>query len=169
MRFAPVWISSRHHLEELGRIYRESNVLRGYRMPEGFPHLRFLYLPFVRIPIVYFATGVMEIGDGHVSFHSVPRSIAGSSIRDVRHPWRFDFPCQDLLDVEDDEMSSPVHRSFNLPFVRVRTRQAAPLDELLLCVGGSGFAWGRIRRQTQLLHDALRASMPGAVRVESRR
>jgi hypothetical protein len=155
MQFHPVWISSLEHLERFVRIYRTARWWEpfvGYRLPEGTPHLQLLY---ARVPIVYFANGVLEVADGHASFYTVPRTVLGATIRNVRHPWRFILDGSDLRRVEDFRMKSPMFRYFKLPFVHVTTTQPPPLDDLLLCVGGTGFAMSRIRSQTHILHDRL--------------
>jgi|SRR5579862_950422 len=73
----------------------------------------------------------------------------------------------DVSAIEPADFRSPVIRTFDLPFTRVRTSKPSPIDDFLLCVGGQ-ISMPRIRDQSRDLRANLllwhTVSQQGAMR-----
>jgi hypothetical protein len=124
--------------------------------------------PLMRVPTVVQAEGVIHLNEVSFTFRPTPH----------RFGWRFHSLLKDLSfvlypnevsAVEPADARSPVMRTFDLPFTRVRTSKPSPIDNFLLCVGGSGrIAMPRIRTQSRDLRERLlfwhTVSQQGAVR-----
>jgi hypothetical protein len=65
------------------------------------------------------------------------------------------YSASELAAVEPADVGSPVAHFFDIPFTRIRTAHAPPLDNFHLCVGGR-LSMPRIRKQSlELRHELV--------------
>lgn len=167
-KFAPVWVSTDEQIERLQSAFRGASLttkLCGtYRLPEGAAHLRGLFTPWMRVPLVFVAAGRAEVGAGRLAFVSSRFRAPGWRVRGVIVDLAFSLAREDIHAVEAADQHSPFARLFDLPFTRLRTRLPAPLDNFLVCVGGR-FSMPSVRKhslelRTELLAFAAAAPTP---------
>jgi hypothetical protein len=101
------------------------------------------------------SAGRLRLEDRTLSYEAAPWRLPFNRMHNLRFDWRFALTAPDITVIEDFEASSPVARYYNIPFVRVHTRRAGELADLLLCVGGLGPFMGRIRERNAELSAKL--------------
>jgi hypothetical protein len=160
----PVWLSSVEHQRQLVAIYRDSSRLAkltgAHRLPDGFPHLVYWLLPFVRVPIIYFANGRLLASPERMRFESLPRNLLGASLVNVRTDLCFDVPREAIQQVEPyrldpAELPIPGLSYFNFPWTRVRTLASGIAADFLIGLGGAGPSMRGIRQRNQQLFQFL--------------
>jgi len=138
--YKPIWFTTDSQLNALTSGYANASLftkLTGrFDVPQGIAHLRGVLMPWMRMPLVLSAQGELSISQQALSFNPKPFRAFGWSVRGEHKELAFSINAEDVLSVEPADFSSPVIRLFDLPFTRIRTKLATPLDNFLLCVGG---------------------------------
>ncbi len=160
--FEPVWISSIEHLDAFERAYWKTPFLRRHAgvfdLPDGFPYLRGLCI--WRAPLVFYASGRLQIERNRIAFSTRPFRLPMNSLRNLRDDFEFALSGDEIESIKLFEFHSPVARYFNLVFVRIQTSLAAELADVLVCIGGAGPFMGRLRRRNQQFFDQISAAFP---------
>jgi hypothetical protein len=155
-----VWLTTDAQTSALIESYRNASLatklLGTFDFPKGTAHIRGWLTPWMRIPLVFLAQGELTVGDRRIEFKPRHHSLFGWRMKDVRDDLAFDYTATELVAVESADFSSPVMRFFDLPFTRIRTRHAPPLDNFLVCAGGRLMV-PRIRAQSLELRQELLA------------
>lgn len=150
VHFDWVWLSTDTQITALTDAYTRASLatklLGRYDLPDGVAHIRSYLPPWMRMALVFVAEGRLDIGDGTVTFTPRQHRMLGYRMVGVRTDLGFEYSASDLTAIEPAVFRSPVARLFDFPFTRIRTGDAPPLDNFLLC-GGGRIALPRIRRQ----------------------
>jgi hypothetical protein len=153
-----VWLSTDAQVTTLLASYRGASLgaklLGRFNFPDDAAHIRGLFMPWARIPLIFVAEGALTVDSHSVAFAGRRRQVFGWRTVGVRSDLSFEYSASEILSVEAADMASPVARFFDLPLTRMRTAQAAPLDNFLLCVGGR-LSMPTIRRQSIELRHRL--------------
>jgi hypothetical protein len=156
-RFDWVWLSTDAQVNATLATYQDASVVRKLLgnydfLPEA-THIRGLLTPWMRIPVVFVSEGSLSVGN-RIVFTPQHHALFGWRMRNVRDELAFDLPASAISSIEPAAFASPVARLFDIPFTRVRTNSAPPLDNFLLCAGGR-IALPRIRAQSLELREEL--------------
>jgi hypothetical protein len=157
--FNLVWLSTDAQIAALTDGYRRAtlaNKLLGrFDLPPDAAHVRSFFIPWVRLPVVFVAQGRLTVDRQTVAFTPREPRLFGGQLFGVRSDLWFQYSGSELTAVEPADLGSPVAHFFDIPFTRIRTAHAPPLDNFLLCVG-SRFSMRRIRRQSlEMRHELL--------------
>jgi hypothetical protein len=158
MRFNPVWFTTDEQLATLADVFRGASLatklLGTFRLPPGTAHLHGLLAPWMNIPLVFTATGELDIGRDALSFWALRHRAPGWHVRGVRDDLRFDLSRTEILGIEPADWRSPMAAAFDIPFTRVRTSREGVLRDFRLCVGGR-LSMARVREGSGKLRRAL--------------
>lgn len=150
--YAPVWVSSREHLDKFQRIRDATpwyRILFGgsYAMPAEFPCIA---IGSRKTPIVYFSSGVLEISDAGVSYDAQqPRSsVLSTGHANLNTTLSFSIGDEDRP-IFTRFKSSKSYFSINWIGLGAFGRST------LLCVGGRGPDMSKINEATDSLFGAL--------------
>jgi hypothetical protein len=156
-RFDWVWLSTDVQVATLLESYRRASLgarlLGRFNFPDDAAHIRGLIMPWARIPLIFVAEGALTV-DGRVAFVGRRRQVFGWQTVGVRSDLSFEYSASEIVSVDAADMASPVAKFFDVPFTRMRTAHAAPLDNFLLCVGGR-LSMPTIRAQSLALRHRL--------------
>ena len=178
MQFQPVWISSPEHLAQFdGIIARTAKWRRSlgfYQLPAEFPRVdmgRKILGKSVVVPLVMVSQGELTIEGDILRYRALdsPMITVGRTTATRHHlrtDWQWELRAENIRSVEPFERPSPVLTNFSLPFTRVRARhrarhREAVLNDLLICVGGSGHEMEKLREQSAQLTAQLQRLKSG--------
>ena len=156
-----VWVSSRQHLNQLNAIFKSapagSQALAGFAIPAGYPYT-YTTLPWIRIPLAFYARGKLRIGLDELVFRSVnqPKSFAGKQVRlyNLSDDLKLRIRPADIQHVVWFKYESPIASEFNLPWISLATND----QEYLLIAGELGSissAAAKSRERTRRLYSDL--------------
>jgi hypothetical protein len=101
------------------------------------------------------------------SFRQEPYRVFGWRVSTLLEGLSFNLFPNDVSAIEPADFRSPVMRTFDVPFTRVRTSKPSPIDNFLLC-DGLRISMPRIRDRSRDLREKLRlwhtVSRQGAAR-----
>ena len=153
-----VWLSTDAQVTTVIEAYRRASwvtrLIGRYDLPNDSPHARGVFAPWARIPLIFVAQGSLAVDERAVTFNPRVHRVFGWRMHGVRSELSFHYPTVELVGVEPADKQSPVAHFFDIPFTRIRTVHAPPLDNFLLCIGGR-FAMPRIRRRSLELRKEL--------------
>jgi hypothetical protein len=156
--FELAWLSTDAQIATVTDAYRHASLpaklLGTFDIPNDAAHARGVFTPWMRIPLIFVAQGGLTVDERAVVFTPRIQRLFGWRMHGVRSHLSFEYPGSELDAVEPADIQSPVAHFFNIPFTRIRTRHAPPLDNFLLCVGGR-FAMPRIRKRSLELRQEL--------------
>ena len=156
----PVWVSSDAQLAAAVRAYANASIATkllgtyGRSMEPGVAYLRGIWMPWMRIPLIFVAQGRLALRGTGCEFVPHQRAPFGWRIRGGNPNLAFRLRPSEIVAVDPADFRSPVARLFDIPFTRVRTTQQGPTRDLLLCVGGR-INVPRIRERSLELRRAL--------------
>ena len=157
-RIEPVWLSTDEQIAAVTRIYTEASLaaklLGTFDIPPGVAHLQGVFMPWMRTPIAFVAEGKLKTDGERIAFVPKPFRAFGWRVEGLRSDAGFDIPVSAVTAIEPVDLHSPVGRFFDIPFTRIRTTLPAPLDNLLLCVGGR-ISPARVRERSMELRREL--------------
>jgi hypothetical protein len=138
--YSPVWFSTDHQIEALISAYQSASfvtkLIGNYKLPKDVASIRGILSPWMRVPLVLTAKGELSITESTISFKHIPHRVFGWIVRSPHKNLTFVLSIKDVTAIEPVDFGSPVARVFDLPFTRIHTAKAAPLDNFLLCIGG---------------------------------
>ena len=156
--FDLVWLSTDAQIAALTAGYRRATLatklLGRFDLPQDAAQMRSFLMPWARLPLVFVAQGRLTLDVRTVAFTPREHRLFGWQLFGVRSDLWFQYSASELVAVEPADMGSPVAHFFDIPFTRIRTAHAPPLDNFLLCVG-SRFSMPRIRRQSLEMRQEL--------------
>jgi hypothetical protein len=156
--FDLVWLSTDAQIAALTEAYRRATLatklLARFDLPQDAAQMRSFLMPWTRLPLVFVAQGRLTVDERTVAFTPRIHRIFGWRLFGVRSDLWFQYSASELAAVEPADLGSPVAHFFDIPFTRIRTAHAPPLDNFLLCVGGR-FSMPRIRKQSLELRRGL--------------
>jgi hypothetical protein len=169
--FAPVWFSTDRQLEALAHSFESatmtSKLLGRFEIPEDVAFIQHVIMAWTRVPLALQAQGTVSLNDVSFSFRPTPYRVFGFRVSSPLQGLRFDLAPSDVTIVEPADFCSPVARTFDVPFTRIRTSRPGPLDNFLLCVGGR-VAMPRIRSQSHDLRQRLLSWHEASIRGGTR-
>jgi hypothetical protein len=156
--FSPVWFSTDRQLAALAQSWESatmtSKLLGRFETPADCASLHGIIMPWVRVPSGLQAEGVMGLNQMSLSFRQEPYRVFGWRLHSPLKDLSFDLFPNDVSAIEAADFRSPVMRTFDVPFTRVRTSKPSPIDNFLLCVGGR-ISMPRIRSRSRDLREKL--------------
>jgi hypothetical protein len=169
--FSPVWFSTDRQLAALAQSWESatmiSKLLGRFETPADCASLHGAIMPWTRVPLGLQAQGVLSLNKMSFSFRQTPYRVFGWRVHSPVKDLAFDLFPNDVSAIEPADFHSPVMRTFDVPFTRVRTSKPSPIDNFLLCIGGR-ISMPRIRSRSQDLREKLllwhAASQQGATR-----
>jgi hypothetical protein len=169
--FSPVWFSTDRQLAALTQSWESatmtSKLLGRFEIPADCASLHGAVMPWMRVPLGLQAQGVMGLNEASFSFRQEPYRVFGWRVRTPLEDLSFNLFPNDVSAIEPADFRSPVMRTFDVPFTRVRTSKPSPIDNFLLCVGGR-ISMPRIRDRSRDLREKLllwhTVSQQGAMR-----
>jgi hypothetical protein len=158
-QFDLVWLSTDAQVGALTEAYRRATLvtklLGRFDLPQDAAYVRSFLMPWARLPLVFVAQGRLTVDERTIAFTPRTHRIFGWRMFGVRSDLQFAYSASELVAVEPADVQSPFAHYFDIPFTRIRTAHAPPLDNFLLCVGGR-FSMPRIRKQSlELRHELL--------------
>ena len=155
--FAPLWISTDEQLAWMQSSYQQASLatkmLGSYQVPQGRAHLRGLLMPWMRVPLIFVASGRGTVRGTQFEFTPRPHRVFGWLVQGTQNNLRFSLDLTDVT-LEAVDFTSPVASTFNVPFTRVRSGAPGLLGNFLVCVGGM-FSMPRVRARSLELRSAL--------------
>jgi hypothetical protein len=169
--FSPVWFSTDRQLAALAQSWESatmtSKLLGRFETPADCASLHGIIVPWMRVPTGLQAEGVMGLNQMSLSFRQEPYRVFGWRLDSPLKDLSFDLFPNDVSAIEAADFRSPVMRTFDVPFTRVRTSKPSPIDNFLVCVGAR-FSMPRIRSRSRDLREKLllwhTVSQQGAMR-----
>lgn len=162
MIYDPVWVSTVEHLDQFKTITADTSaaIKRGgrYNVPDDFPQVRipaFFGLFYAApAPLVTFSNGKLDLGEHKLLFKAYPMRIMKNKISNLKDDLTFSISADEITSLEHYPFTSPINKAFNISFVRVYTSHEGFLRDFLVCVGGQGLAFEKMRRATaNLFYD----------------
>ena len=156
-KFESVWLSTPAHLQAWERLFYDRNgrpiTHSAATIPARFPHVRpFWGLSTQAIPIVYLASGILTLDEGHLRFEFREYRFLGNKHVGLLQNFAFDLAATEVRAREQYVLKSPVARAFDITFARLSTSRSGILSELLLAVGYTSLNMrGAKRRNAELL------------------
>lgn len=163
MIFEPVWVSTVEHLNQFKTITADTSAAkkRGgrYLVPDGFPQTRiamFFGLAYSSpSPLLMFSNGTLDLSENGLSYKAYPFRLPNNKISNVKDDLAFSIPINEITLLEHYPFVSPINKNFNISFARVHSTQEGFLQDFLVCVGGQGLAFEKMRRANADLYAAL--------------
>lgn len=155
--FAPLWITTDEQLAWMQSSYQQASLatkmLGTYQVPPGRAYLRGLLVPWMRVPLIFVASGRGTVRGTRFEFTPRPHRVFGWLVRGTQDDLRFSLDLADVT-LEAADFASPVAATFDVPFTRVRSGAPGLLGNFLVCVGGM-FSMPRVRARSLELRTAL--------------
>jgi hypothetical protein len=159
-RFDHVWLTTDAQISALFDAYSHASLatklLGTYNFPPDAAYIQGILTPWTRIPTIFVAEGILTIADHNIAFVPRRRFRFGWRILGLRSDLSFEFLASELTAVEAADIPSPVLRYFDIPFTRIRTMRAPPLDNFLISLAARA-AMPRVRTQSFELQEQLKA------------
>jgi hypothetical protein len=156
--FSPVWFSTDRQLAALAQSWEAatmiSKLLGRFDVPADCASLQGTLMPWTRVPLALQAQGDISLNEASFSFRQTPYRVFGWRVLSPLRDLSFDLFPNDVSAIEPVDFRSPVMRTFDVPFTRVRTSKPNPIDNFLLCVGGR-ISMPHIRSRSQDLREKL--------------
>jgi hypothetical protein len=157
-QFDRVWLTTYAQISALLEAYDRAGLLTKllgtYQFPPNAVHIQGMFAPWIRIPTIFVAEGTLTMTGDNIAFAPRRRFRFGWRTRGALPDLPFELLAQEVKDVEAADIPSPVLRYFDIPFTRVRTVRAAPLDDFLVSAA-AGAAMPRVRAQSLELRKQL--------------
>jgi len=150
--YTPTWVSTDEQLDGLVAAYKSSSLIRkviGRReIPGNIAYLRSVLMPWMRMPVVFIAQGVLQLQQESLLFRPSSFKAFGWRVNSPFQQLSFDIDRRDVMSIEPVEFKSPVMRMYDFRFSRIRTSKPGLLGNFLLCAGGK-FSMARARSKTE--------------------
>jgi hypothetical protein len=168
---SPVWFSKDRQLAALTQSWESatmiSKLLGRFEVPADCASFQGIFTPWMQMPLALQAQGVLGLNETSLAFRQEPYRVFGWRVRTPLEDLSFNLFPNDVSAIEPADFRSPVMRTFDVPFTRVRTSKPSPIDNFLLCVGGR-ISMPRIRDRSRDLREKLllwhTVSQQGAMR-----
>lgn len=163
MLFKPAWISTVEHLNQFQDIASNTfaDLVRTSRfhVPDDFPQSRramfFGIAHAPPTPLVMISNGVLELHNDALRFQAYPLHLIGSRVRNLKDDLAFSISANEIQSLERYLFVSPVYKQLNISFTRVHSIKEGLLRDFLVCAGGYGFGFQKMRKANENLFQAL--------------
>jgi hypothetical protein len=163
MIFEPTWISTAEHLAKFKTITADTTaaIKRGgrYEVPDDFPQTRIaIYWGLMYSspsPLIMLSNGVLNLSDDSLSYKASPLRMANNKVSNLQDNLEFSIPKSDIASLARYQFVSPINNNFDISFTRVCTTHDGLLHDFLVCVGGQGLAFEKIRKANVEIFNSL--------------
>jgi hypothetical protein len=109
----------------------------------------------VRVPIVLFSSGTLNIINDKITYEASQYKVPGSKFCNLSNSLKFSLTPEEVVRIERYQHPEAIIKYYNINWIRVITNNEILKGDFLLTVGGKGPSMKKLRNQTNQLYQAL--------------